>query len=259
MPVVRRAVTRMFGRFPAITVNPDEAVALGAAVMAGLKSRDEAIREVVMTDVCPYTLGVDSCARLPDGSVKSGLFSPVIERNTVVPASRVRTFRTLEAGQKTVVFKVLQGESRHVSENLQIGEIDIPMPPKSPAGTQLECRFSYDINGLIEVDLHVPVSGERRQLVIVDEDEGPGGDDLIKLREALAAIKIHPREAGPNRSALARASRLYETTLGATREWVGLLISEFETVLDRQDPRAIEPARMSLLKSLDTLEGETFL
>ena len=104
MPIVRRAVTRMFGRFPSTTVHPDEAVAIGAAIQAGLKARDSALKEVVLTDVCPYTLGVDSGERMADGALRMGIFSPVIERNTVVPASRVRTFSTLEDGQRKVLF-----------------------------------------------------------------------------------------------------------------------------------------------------------
>src|SRR6202041_3178617 len=111
MPIVRRAVTRMFGRFPATDLNPDEAVALGAAVQAGLKARDAALKEVVMTDVCPYTLGVGVGERRPDGTIRSGIFAPIIERNTVVPTSRFKTFSTVEAGQRTVRFNVYQGEA----------------------------------------------------------------------------------------------------------------------------------------------------
>ena len=92
MPVVRRLATTMFGRFPAIDFNPDEVVALGAAVQAGLKAKDAALREVVMTDVCPYSLGVAVSKRMPDGSTIQGHFDPVIERNTTVPVSRVNNY-----------------------------------------------------------------------------------------------------------------------------------------------------------------------
>src|SRR6185369_4113178 len=111
MPIVRRVVTRMFGRFPSMTVHPDEAVALGAAIQAGLKARDSALKEVAVTDVCPYTLGVDVAERGPNGVLRTGIFSPVIERNIVVPASRVKHFSTMVSGQQKVVFNIFQGES----------------------------------------------------------------------------------------------------------------------------------------------------
>jgi molecular chaperone HscC len=258
MPVVRRAVTRMFGRFPSTEINPDEAVAVGAAVLAGLKARDVALKEVVLTDVCPYSLGVATGEKMPDGSLRTDIFSPVIERNTVVPASRVRRFSTLTANQAKVKFNIYQGEARYVSDNLKIGEIEVPIPPKSPVGTPVDCRFTYDINGLIEVDVHVPASGETRQLVILDEESGPSGEELARLRESLAALKTHPREQEVNRSALARGLRCYEASLGDAREFVGQAISRFEAVINRQDPRAIEHARLEFLKSLDAVDGETF-
>ena len=258
MPVVRRAVTRLFQRVPAITVHPDEAVAIGAAIQAGLKARDVNLREVVLTDVCPYTLGVDSTERAPDGSFRTGIFSPIIERNTVVPASRARFFHTLQAGQREVHFNIYQGESHRVSDNIHLGKIVIPVPPRRAGEVTLECRFTYDINGLIEVDVRVPETGEHRQLVIVG-DQSVSTDDLAVRRAALAALKVHPKDVDANRAALARAERCYESTLGEVRSQVAGLISGFQTALDRQDPHTADAARRDLLAALDAIEGETYL
>ncbi|KSB87328.1 hypothetical protein AS593_03580 [Caulobacter vibrioides] len=122
----------------------------------------------------------------------------------------------------------------------------------------VECRFSYDVNGLIEIDVLVPQTNERRQLVIVDEDDRKA-PDLDQRRAALAALKINPRDADANRAAMARAERCYEMFLGETREHVGMLLSQFEGVLDAQDPRQIDVGRQQLLAALDELEGESFL
>lgn len=258
MPIVRRAVTRMFGRFPATGVNPDEAVAIGAAIQAGLKARDSALKEVVLTDVCPYTLGVDVAERTASGAYRQGLFSPIIERNTVIPASRVRTYSTLQDRQTKVTFNIYQGESRLVADNVHLGQIDVPVP-SAPAGeVSLDCRFTYDINGLLEVDVFVPKTGERRELVIYDDDT-ISREELEKRRSALAGLKQHPREHDANRAALARAARLYEAALGDRRHWIARVTGDFETVLDRQDPRAVEAARVELIRQLDALEGETWL
>jgi molecular chaperone HscC len=259
MPVVRRAVTRMFGRFPSAGPNPDEAVAIGAAIQAGLKARDGALKDVVMTDVCPYTLGVDTAERRADGAFSTGIFAPIIERNTVVPASRIKRFSTVQDNQRHVVFNIYQGESRKVEDNVRLGEIDLVVPPKRAGAVSIDVRFTYDINGLLEVDLKVPETGETKQLVIADEDVDMNSIDMRKRRDELAALKIHPRETQENRAALARGTRCYEQYLGDRREFVGQLIGQFEAVLDRQNPKEIEFARNEFMKALDAIDGERYL
>lgn len=259
MGIVKRAVTKMFGRFPAAHVNPDEAVAMGAAIQAGLKAKDTALKEVVLTDVCPYTLGVDIAARLPSGAIQQGLFAPIIERNTVVPASRERAFTTMSDGQRLVKMSVYQGESRKVSDNVSLGEIEIPVPSGKAGEVAVNCRFTYDINGILEVDLHVPSTGERRELVIVDDVDSMNLQQLEERRKALAALKVHPRDEQANLAVLARMERCYEQSLGERREMIGHWISQFTAIVEGQNPRAIADARVKLTKGLDSIEGESFL
>ena len=259
MPVVRRAVTRMFGRFPSGGPNPDEAIAIGAAIQAGLKARDITLKDVVMTDVCPYTLGVDTGERRADGAIVEGIFSPIIERNTVVPASRIKRFSTIQDNQRHVVFNIYQGESRKVEDNVHLGAIDLLVPPQQAGTVCIDVRFTYDINGLLEVDVKLPESGETKQLVIVDEDVDLLSTDMKRRRAELAELKIHPREADENRAALARGTRCYEQFLGDQRQYVGQLVSQFESVLDRQNPKEIEAARDVFMKALDTVDGERYL
>jgi molecular chaperone HscC len=259
MGIVRRAVTKMFGRFPAAHVNPDEAVAVGAAIQAGLKARDAALKEVVLTDVCPYTLGVDIAERLPSGSIQHGLFAPIIERNTIVPASRERTFSTISDGQRVVRMSVYQGESRKVSDNVHLGEIDVPVPHGKAGDVAVTCRFTYDINGILEVDLHVPSTGERRELVIVDDPNAVSPEELEQRRKVLTALKIHPREEQLNVAVLARLDRCYEQSLGERREQIGRWISSFTALVEGQNPRAIADARTRLVQAMDSIEGESFL
>jgi molecular chaperone HscC len=259
MPIVRRAVTRMFGRFPSAGPNPDEAIAIGAAIQAGLKARDGALKDVVMTDVCPYTLGVDTAERRADGAIAAGIFSPIIERNTVVPASRIQRFSTIQDNQRHVVFNIFQGESRKVEDNVRLGSIDLVVPPRPAGAVSIDVRFTYDINGLLEVDIKSPETGETRQLVIADEDSEMDSDEMRKRRDALAALKIHPREMHENTAALARGTRCYEQFLGDRRHFVGQLIGQFEAVLDRQDPKEIVTARAEFMKALDSIDGDRYL
>src|SRR5690606_14517086 len=150
-------------------VDPDHAIALGAAVQAGLKSRDAALKEIRLTDVCPFTLGGDTGHRDATGKVTTGLFAPIIERNTVIPASRSEYFSPLETHQQSVSFGIHQGESRFVAQNVKLGEIDVPLPRDHCGQVGIEVRFTYDVSGLLEVDVEVPGTGTRRQLVIRDE------------------------------------------------------------------------------------------
>jgi molecular chaperone HscC len=259
MPIVRKAVTKMFGRFPQAQINPDEAVALGAAVQAGLMARDVNLKETVLTDVCPYSLGVATSEQMPNGSLRTGIFAPIIERNTLIPASRERPFWPVDDNVGEVHIHVFQGESRNCSDNIALGTLKIPVPRGRASKSQVNVRFTYDINGLLEVDVHVADTGQRRELVIVDDETRIAPDELARRREALAGLKVHPRDDAAIRALLARAERCYEQSLGDRREFIARCISQFAAIVESQDPREIERARGQLGKALDSLEGETFL
>jgi molecular chaperone HscC len=258
MPIVRRAVTRMFSRFPNSGINPDTAVALGAAVQAGLKTRDVDLAEVRLTDVCPYSLGVDVMERDSAGRPRDGIFAPIIERNTVLPTSRVHRFQTSHDQQKLVEFGIYQGEARLVAGNIELGRVSVPVPVRRAGEVEIDCRFTYDVSGLLEVDVEVAGTGITEQLVIYDE-ETESEEKLAERRQALAALKVHPRDQDANRALLSRAERCYEGFLGERREFVGRLIAHFEAALATQDPRVIAHAGDEVTAHLDRLEGERFL
>ncbi len=259
MPIVRKAVTRMFGRFPNASVHPDHAVALGAAVQAGLKARDADLDEVRLTDVCPFTLGVETSEPDGRGGHRRGIFSPIIERNTVIPASRVRSYYTIADNQASVSLGIYQGEARDVSENVQLGEIKVDVP-RGPAGTvRVDCRFTYDTSGLLEVDATVPDAGIAEQVVIYDHADSALVANLEARRVELAKLKVHPRDDTVNAAAISRAKRCFESFLGDKRDYVGAIIGTFANALETQDPRTIEEARAELMKRLDAVEGERYL
>jgi molecular chaperone HscC len=259
MPIVRQAVTRMFGRFPDISVDPDHAVALGAAVQAGLRARDAALEEIRLTDVCPFTLGVNTTEFDRNGRMHHGVFSPIIERNTVIPASRVHSFSTLQDNQRAVEFGIYQGEARNVAANVKLGQVSLPVPPRPAGQVQIDCRFSYDASGLLEVDVTVPETGVAKQLVICDDADAPDSAAIAARRTKLAALKVHPRDEEANAALLARAARCYESFLAERRDFIGQLILTFEAVIERQDPREIELTRRDIEQRLNELEGERFL
>ena len=255
MPVVRKALTRMFGRFPNATVHPDHAVALGAAIQAGLLSGGEGLEEIRITDVAPFTLGVDTATRDSHGRFHDGIFAPIIERNTPVPVSRVERFHTLADNQREIAFGIYQGEARDVKNNVQLGEIKAPVPPRPAGEVMVEVRFTYDTSGLLEVDLEVPASGLKRNLVIVDEDDKRNQKDIEGRRKLLEKLKVHPRDEAENVALLARAERAYEGFTGHVRDVIGQGLTEFQGALEKQDPRLIADAREGLGQLLDHIEA----
>jgi molecular chaperone HscC len=158
-----------------------------------------------------------------------------------------------------VKFNIYQGEAPWVKDNIALGSIEVPVPAQRKGVVQVEVRFTYDINGLLEVDVTVAQTGETRQLVVVGSQSDLNPAEIEERRKVLAALKVPPRETDTNRAALARAARCFEHFLGERRELVAQLLRQFEAVLDGQNPRAIEQARLSLLKMLDHLEGESYL
>ncbi|MBC2667319.1 molecular chaperone HscC [Novosphingobium flavum] len=256
MPIVRKAITRMFGRFPNATVHPDHAVALGAAVQAGLLSRDAALEEIRISDVCPFTLGVDMIERDSNGHIHHGVFSPIIDRNTPVPVSRLSTYQTVQDNQRELRFNIYQGEARVVSGNIHLGVISVPVPPRPAGEITADVRFSYDSSGLLEVDVTIPQTALQRSLVIVDEADRQSEKDLAERRAALAKLKFHPREEAQNVALMARADKTYEDLIGDERQAVGHWITEFAGALESQDPRRIADARAILGQRLDAIAAE---
>lgn len=255
MPIVHRMVARLFGRFPNRDIDPDQAIALGAAVQAGLKARDAALEDLVLTDVCPYTLGIEISEESDGSAHRRGVFLPIIERNTVIPASRSKPVAPISDFQSQIDLRVFQGESRDVKDNVPLGNLRIPLQPLRRHEQQVEVRFSYDINGLLEVEAHLRATGERCSLLIEQNPGAMSEDDIENSLRKLAQLKTPPREHSENLALTTRLKRLYEQTLGEHREWIGRQLSAFETVLDRQDPRLIARAREQLNAALDRFEG----
>ena len=254
MPVVRKAITRMFGRFPNSNVHPDHAVAMGAAIQAGLLDNGEGLEEIRISDVAPFTMGVEVSDRDQTGRIHDGLFSPIIQRNTPVPVSREHSYSTMHDGQRHVTLRVYQGEARLVRDNVLLGQIDIPVP-NGPQGKEVRVRFTYDSSGLLEVDASVPETGFEKNLVIADDEGRRDKAAFEKRRKELAKLKVHPRDEQENVALMARAERTYESFSGPMREHIGQMILAFASAIESQDPRAILDAREKFTAALDELDG----
>ena len=255
-PVVRKYVAKLFGRTPSFGINPDEAVAIGAALQCGIKSRDKEIQEIVLTDVCPFTLGTE--VLVDNGVIKEpGHYLPIIERNTVIPVSRTETVYTAHENQTRVTVKILQGESRMSQNNLLLGELSVPVPAGPKGKEAVDITYTYDVNSLLEVEVYVHSSKLRRKILIQGNESRLSPEEAEKRMEALQHLKQNPRDEEPNRLVLLRGERLYEEATGEMRQAIDQAMMEFDRVLKKQDRREIQRTREKLVKFFDAMEYGT--
>lgn len=254
LPIIRSFVSKLFGRLPNMGVNPDEVVALGAGVQGAMKERNVALKEIVLTDVCPYTLGTNVSVKKPGGFYESGHFCPIIERNTIIPASRTERLYTISDNQRHLVVEVLQGESRLSKDNIWLGEIRVNIPP-APAGEEgIDVRYTYDINGILEVEVTVISTGIKKRIVIEKNPGYMSKEEIEDRLEALKEIKIHPREKNENKFLIAKGERLYEESIGYVRAEIAHKLQWFENILEKQDEKEIREAAKELKEIFDELD-----
>jgi len=257
MPAIRALVARLFGRLPLTHLNPDHLVALGAAVQAGLKMRDAALADVVMTDVCPYTLGI-SAYHSGEGRKSGELVTvPIIERNSVVPISRSDSFVTIADRQERIDVEVYQGENLKPENNVHLGSLSVPVPQAKAGREAIDVRFTYDVNGALEVEVRV-VSTDQVQRRVFRNHADLADSDLESRFAALAGLKVAPREQAENRLLVARAERIYAESLGEKRDRVAEALRAFSNAIN--DPRNAHPERQRehFATLLDRFETDVF-
>lgn len=253
LPIVRNFVAKIFKRFPDVHVDPDTAVAEGVSIQAAMKERNEEIREVVLTDVCPFTLGTE-VMQFNGLFDEPGHYLPIIERNTTIPVSRTQSVYTAHDDQTRIDVKVLQGESRMASNNLLLGEISVPVP-KGPKGKeQIEITYTYDINSLLQVEVKVLSSGIIRKAVIQGDKSTLSDEEINERFEKLKYLKMNPRDDEENRLVIHRGERLYEESSGNERILINSLLMEFDRCLEKQDRIEIERKRKELIRAFDKIE-----
>lgn len=256
MHCFRSLVSKMFRRVPAGNIDPDLVVAIGAGIQAGLKQKHSDLDDIVLTDVCPYTLGVEIVNENDSTGKMGGLLLPIIERNSIVPISVERTLCTVSDNQTDLNVNIYQGESRLVKNNVFLGKVEAKVKKNKAGEETVDVRYSYDMNGLLEVDVVVSSTGKKYHATIVNSEGGLSDKDIEASRKKLSKLKFHPRESMENRTLLAQAERLYECSLGEKRDYLSRLMSQFEQVLERQNPDEIRKAVKTFSEILKDLEGD---
>ncbi|MBZ9752053.1 molecular chaperone DnaK [Deinococcus sp. HMF7604] len=251
IPAVKRIVQDIIGKTPNESVNPDEAVALGAAVQAGIIQGDSALGDIVLVDVTPLTLGVE---------VKGGMIAPMITRNTTVPAKKTEIYTTAENNQPGVEIVVLQGERPMANDNKSLGRFKLEgIPPMRAGQPQIEVTFDIDANGILHVTAKEKTSGKEASIRIENTTTLDKGDveRMVKEAEQNAAADKQRREKVEKRNNLdsmrVQALGQIEENEGASQEAKDKLkaaADEAEEAVRADDDAKIDSAQKRLEEEL---------
>ncbi|MCA0403768.1 MAG: Hsp70 family protein [Proteobacteria bacterium] len=251
MRSVKSLVARMFGKLPLSHIDPDLVIAKGVAIAASLKAKNKDLNEIIVTDICPYSLGL----AVWDSENEIRYFDPIIERNMAIPLSRSNIYHPSTEKQTEIDIDIYQGESFQLENNILLGSLTVPVS-RQLKDRSVEVRFTYDINGLLEVETKLNETGEIKTLVIENNPGLLSAEEIALRLEAFKKLKIHPREETKNKFLLARAERLYEEIRGQLRTHLNVEIRKFLQILNSGDNVAILKAYIHLNDLLEQIEND---
>lgn len=228
-------------------------VAMGIGMVTGIKQRSQDIKDLILTDICPFTLGT---AIWNESDPNRSYMHAIIERNSPLPSSKEHCFYTIRDGQEFVDIDIYQGESLYAENNLLLGKTKIKVKSGKRGEYPIKVRFTYDINGILDVDILDTGSQNKESLLITPTHTAMSDAQIAQTRQALETLKLHPREEGQNALLLSRLERLYEESTASRREWILSLHKQFEAMLEQQDRIQIEMLRTKITAMIEQLEQE---
>lgn len=242
--VVKRFLRELLGKEPVVLGETDRVVACGAGIYAGIRQRREEIRDILLTDVCPFTLGIGVNNR---ANRDRNILSPMIERNSTLPASYRDRFVTVSDYQKEIRIRIYQGEEYYVDDDVLLGELSIEVALKPAGQAWVDVQFTYDINGILHVMAENEM-GERRQILLANQTLTE--EELERYTRELEKIVVPPVRQPENQKMLAAFLEYYEESTGQRREMIaaitGRIVAGLESGRKKEIRNAQEMGRMWL-------------
>ena len=250
MPTVAAYLERLTGRKPCTDINPDTAIAVGAGIFAGMKDRNKDFKDVILTDICPFSLGV----AVQDERTKEVIMDFIIQRNSMLPTSKVHDYYAASENQTGVRLRIYQGESIIPSNNIKLGELEFKCPPTKLNGFIVSMRLTYDINGILVVDA---TSNDKKTYskVILSESNTMSEEELARRKEELNKLRLAPPDDEKYQLLIARAERIIEETLSFERRIVSDALMDFKACLANGNERDIRLLSKKFQHFLDQMEG----
>ncbi|MCM1257068.1 MAG: Hsp70 family protein [Roseburia sp.] len=254
MPVVSYFLTSFLDRKPTLFGSPDEVVSQGAGIYGGMKERNEELKELLLTDICPFTLGIGvvNPNRREDNRL---VFSPIIERNTVLPSANTERYSNVCDWQEKIVLKVHQGEEYYCEDNLFLGELKLQIKPMPAGQACIYVTFAYDINGILVVEARDGAEGEEVKKVFVNKNLRLSPEELEEKTRELEKYKNKESANSRSEYTLARARRAFAESTGINRQRIGELLRQYEGVLSVHDRESAIKLQKILEEFLDKLES----
>lgn len=251
MPVIALYLQTLLKRKPSRIASPDEVVAMGVGIYAGIKERKQDIRDLVLTDICPFTLGINVVNYADE---ENPIMSAVIERNSVLPCSKRDWYTNAYDNQKKIVVGIYQGEAFYCNDNLKLGAIEMDILPVKKGETHLEVRFSYDINGILEVEVKDHQTEQMKRKVLTSENLRLSEEELDRRLEELRSYKLMPCGGIRTKMVLARGERLYAQLLGVRRQQVAMVMQQIQQAVGSGNDQQIAKCLKEAEEVFDRLE-----
>lgn len=250
MPTVAAYIERLTGRKPCTDINPDSAICIGAGIFAGMKARNEDFKDVILTDICPFSLGT----AIQDPRTLELVMDFIIQRNSMLPTSKIHDYYAASDNQTALRVSIYQGESIVPNNNIKLGELNLTCPPTPIHEFIASIKLTYDINGILVVDVTTN-DDKTYSKMILSESNRMTDKELEDRRVQLDKLRLAPQSDEQYRLLIARAERIIEETLSFERQQIMNALMDYKACLAAGNDRDIRIVSKKFAAFLDNVEG----
>lgn len=253
MPLIQKYLSALFHRDIVADEECERMVALGVGVLTGIIGRDEHVSDIVMTDVCPFSLGVGSYFSKVDAELS---MSVIIPKNSILPISKSHIYYGLEKFQDGIRFNIFQGEELRARDNLLLGSLDVDVTPNEDGDTAAQVTFCYDIDGILQVYAQDLYGDNRAEMVVVSKIFQLSEQEIEQRKIDMEKEQRFERNKEENRNILAWGQRLYAQANPEYKDYIAGMINDFAYYVERNDVAMVRRKKRGVIEQLLALEKE---